>query len=68
MKVYAATDIGRVRPINEDSYYLPQPGERAVPGRPLQRPGPVPPPLPGCGLGQHQHLIIRFLSDPVCSG
>lgn len=28
MKVYAITDIGRVRPINEDSYYLPQPGER----------------------------------------
>ena len=28
MKVYAATDIGRVRPINEDSYYAPKPGER----------------------------------------
>ena len=28
MKVYAATDIGRVRPINEDSFYAPQPGER----------------------------------------
>lgn len=28
MKVYAITDIGRVRPINEDSYYMPQPGER----------------------------------------
>lgn len=28
MKVYAITDIGRVRPINEDSYYLPEPGER----------------------------------------
>ena len=28
MKVYALTDIGRVRPINEDSYYLPQPGEQ----------------------------------------
>ena len=27
MKVYAATDIGRVRPINEDSYYAPKPGE-----------------------------------------
>lgn len=28
MKVYAMTDVGRVRPINEDSYYLPKPGER----------------------------------------
>lgn len=28
MKVYAITDIGRMRPINEDSYYLPQSGER----------------------------------------
>ena len=28
MKVYAITDIGRVRPINEDSYCLPQPGEQ----------------------------------------
>lgn len=28
MRVYAATDIGRVRPINEDAYYAPRPGER----------------------------------------
>ncbi len=28
MKVYGITDIGRMRPINEDSYYLPQEGER----------------------------------------
>ena len=28
MKVYAITDVGRVRPINEDSLYLPEPGER----------------------------------------
>ncbi len=28
MKVYAVTDVGRVRPSNEDSYYAPQPGER----------------------------------------
>ncbi len=28
MKVYGITDIGRMRPINEDSYYLPQAGER----------------------------------------
>ena len=28
MKVYAITDIGRVRPINEDSYYAPAQGER----------------------------------------
>ena len=28
MKVYAITDIGRMRPINEDSYYLPREGER----------------------------------------
>ena len=28
MKVYALSDIGRVRPINEDSYYLPEEGER----------------------------------------
>lgn len=28
MKVYAITDIGRVRPINEDSYYLPEHGEQ----------------------------------------
>ena len=28
MKVYAATDIGRVRPINEDSYSAPKPGAR----------------------------------------
>lgn len=28
MKVYAMTDVGRVRPINEDSHYLPEPGER----------------------------------------
>ncbi|MBQ8972606.1 MAG: Stp1/IreP family PP2C-type Ser/Thr phosphatase [Clostridia bacterium] len=28
MKVYALTDIGRVRPINEDSYYLPQGDEQ----------------------------------------
>ena len=27
MKVYARTDVGLVRPINEDSYYLPQNGE-----------------------------------------
>ena len=27
MKVYAITDIGRMRPINEDSYYLPGDGE-----------------------------------------
>ena len=28
MKVYAITDIGRVRALNEDSYYLPRQGER----------------------------------------
>lgn len=28
MKVYAITDIGRMRPINEDSYYLPREDER----------------------------------------
>ena len=28
MKVYAATDVGRVRPINEDAYYVPEAGER----------------------------------------
>lgn len=28
MKVYAITDIGRVRTLNEDSYYLPRQGER----------------------------------------
>ena len=28
MKVYAMTDTGRVRPLNEDSFYQPQPGER----------------------------------------
>ncbi len=28
MKVYAITDIGRMRPINEDSYYAPREGER----------------------------------------
>ena len=28
MKVYAMSDVGRVRPINEDSFYLPEPGER----------------------------------------
>ena len=28
MKVYAITDIGRMRPINEDSYYAPRKGER----------------------------------------
>ncbi len=28
MKVYAITDVGRVRPINEDSHYLPRSGER----------------------------------------
>ena len=28
MQVYGITDIGRMRPINEDSYYLPQEGER----------------------------------------
>ena len=28
MKVYAITDIGRMRPINEDSYYVPQYGEQ----------------------------------------
>lgn len=28
MKVYAITDIGKVRPINEDSYYAPEAGER----------------------------------------
>jgi serine/threonine protein phosphatase PrpC len=27
MKTYAATHVGRVRTINEDSYYLPRPGE-----------------------------------------
>ena len=27
MKVYARTDIGRVRPINEDAFYLPREGE-----------------------------------------
>ena len=28
MKVYSMTDIGRVRQLNEDAYYLPGPGER----------------------------------------
>ena len=28
MKVYAITDIGRARPINEDSYYVPEEGEQ----------------------------------------
>ena len=28
MKVYAVTDVGRVRPINEDSFYAPAEGER----------------------------------------
>lgn len=28
MKVYAITDVGKVRPINEDSYYMPREGER----------------------------------------
>ena len=27
MKVYASTDVGKMRPINEDSYYAPRPGE-----------------------------------------
>ena len=27
MKVYASTDIGKMRPINEDSYYAPEAGE-----------------------------------------
>lgn len=27
MKVYARTDVGRVRPINEDAFYLPKEGE-----------------------------------------
>ena len=27
MKVYAISDTGKVRPINEDSYYLPEDGE-----------------------------------------
>ena len=27
MKVFAQTDIGRIRPLNEDSYYLPREGE-----------------------------------------
>lgn len=28
MKVYAQTDVGKVRPLNEDAFYLPRPGER----------------------------------------
>lgn len=28
MKVFSMTDVGRVRPINEDSFYQPEPGER----------------------------------------
>ena len=28
MKVFVQTDTGRVRPINEDAYYLPREGER----------------------------------------
>ena len=28
MKVYARTDTGKIRPINEDSFYLPREGER----------------------------------------
>ncbi len=28
MRVYAQTDVGKVRPLNEDAYYLPRPGER----------------------------------------
>ena len=28
MKVFVRSDVGRVRPINEDSFYLPQEGER----------------------------------------
>lgn len=28
MKVFVRSDIGKVRPINEDAYYLPKPGER----------------------------------------
>lgn len=28
MKAFARTDIGKIRPINEDSFYLPAPGER----------------------------------------
>ena len=32
MKVYAITDIGRVRALNEDSYYLPRQGERFCQG------------------------------------
>ena len=28
MKVYSMTDIGRVRPINEDAFYTPEAGER----------------------------------------
>lgn len=28
MRVYAMTDVGRVRPINEDSHYLPKDGEQ----------------------------------------
>ena len=28
MKVYAISDVGKIRPINEDSYYLPARGER----------------------------------------
>lgn len=28
MRVYAQTDVGKVRPLNEDAFYLPRPGER----------------------------------------
>lgn len=28
MKAYARTDVGKVRPNNQDAYYLPKPGER----------------------------------------
>ena len=28
MRYFAQTDVGKVRPLNEDAYYLPQPGER----------------------------------------
>ena len=30
MKVYALTDVGRVRSVNQDSFYLPRPGENFV--------------------------------------
>ena len=68
MKVYAVTDIGRVRPINEDSYYAPEAGERfcaVADGMGGHNAGEVASALAIQSFARHMRAVERITADAL---